>query len=303
MKELYDKTKEFLQENYKGELNDETLDILTVSIMALYGRFSEVSIKRLPGILSKLEFHFGEESIPEMVSKRYPEYPIEELGEDTNAFATRALALGDDNKFSEEWSMYVSTHNIESRLINVIGKSVHELNHLLRCNGLVDGEKESKIRDGVSIARCNKETKIVKRKHYNLEEGIVERFTINAMDALYEFISSYDVSFSSALSAIKNDYKTKFDSSYQVERFFLDGLTRDNKFDELLEYSFLDESEPLELVTYFNNVVGDPSGFTRLSRGIDRTVEYAQNEDEVNFKKSTQEIINQINGFLAKKKY
>ena len=303
MKELYDKTKEFLQENYKGELNDETLDILTVSIMALYGRFSEVSIKRLPGILSKLEFHFGEESIPEMVSKRYPEYPIEEIGEDTNAFATRALALGDDNKFSEEWSMYVSTHNIESRLINVIGKSVHELIHLLRFNGIVDGEKESKIRDGVSIARCNKETKIVKRKHYNLEEGIVERFTINAMDALYEFISSYDVSFSSALSAIKNDYKTKFDSSYQVERFFLDGLTRDKKFDELLEYSFLDESEPLELITYFNNVVGDPSGFTRLSRGIDRTVEYAQNEDEVNFKKSTQEIINQINGFLAKKKY
>ena len=30
MKELYEKTKEFLRDNYSGELNEETLDILPV---------------------------------------------------------------------------------------------------------------------------------------------------------------------------------------------------------------------------------------------------------------------------------
>ena len=137
MQELYEKTKEFLQENYVGELNDETLDILTVSIMALYGKFSDVSIKRLPSILNKLEFHFGDESISKMVSKRYPEYPIEELAEDANSLVTRALELGEDNKFNEEWSMYVSTYDIENRLVNIVGKSVHELIHLLRFNGII----------------------------------------------------------------------------------------------------------------------------------------------------------------------
>ena len=303
MKELYEKTKAFLRDNYNGELNEETLDILTVSIMALNIRFSDVSIKRLPGILNKLEFHFGEEPIATMVSNRYPEYPIEEITDTTNSFVTRALSLGDDNKFSEEWSMYVSTYNIDDRLVNVVGKSIHELIHLLRFNGIVDGEKESKIRDGVSIARVNKETKVAKRKHYNLEEGIVEMFTIKAMGGLFDFISSYDVSFSPALSTVKERYKSDFEPAYQVERFFLDGLTRDKKFEELLEYSFLDESEPLQVVSYFNGVVGDASGFTRLSRGIDRVVDYANVEDEVNFKKTTQEVINQINGFLAKKKH
>jgi hypothetical protein len=62
--------------------------------------------------------------------------------------------------------MYVSTYNIDDRLVNVVGKSIHELIHLLRFNGIVDGEKESKIRDGVSVARVNKETKVAKRKHY-----------------------------------------------------------------------------------------------------------------------------------------
>lgn len=271
--------------------------------MALNLRFSDVSVKRLPGIFDKLEFHFSDKRIADMVSGRYPEFPVEEIGEETNAFVTRALALGDDNKFSEEWSMYVSTYDIDKRLVNVVGKSVHELIHLLRFNGIIDGEKESKIRDGVSVARCNKETKEIKRKHYNLEEGIVERFTIMAMDSLYDFISDYDVSFSPALSTIKSRYKTEFDAAYHVERFFLDGLTRDKKFEELLEYSFLDEAEPLTLITYFNDVVGDSSAFTRLSRNIDRVVEYAHAEDEANFKRTSEDTINQINGFLAKKKH
>ena len=302
MKELYEKTKEFIQENYNNELNEETLDILTVAIMAINCRLGDVSLKKLPSILKRLEIHFGDKSIQEMVSARYPEYPIQEIGSTTNAFVTRALALGDDNKFSEEWSMYVSTKNIDERLVNVVAKTAHELIHLLRFNGIVDGEKESKIRDGVSVARVNKETKIAKRKHYNLEEGIVERFMILSMDSLYEFISDYDVSFSPALSAIKHGYKAEFEPSYHVERFFLEGLTRNKKFDELLEYSFVDESEPLTLVTFYNNAIGDPSGFTRLSRSIDKTVEYAAVEDESNFKKSTEETIQQINGFLAKKK-
>lgn len=146
-----------------------------------------------------------------MVSKRYPEYPIEEIGDSTNAFVTRALSLGDDNKFSEEWSMYVSTYDKKKRFVNIIGKSVHELIHLLRFNGIVDGDKESKIRDGVSIARCNKETKSVKRKHYNLEEGIVQRYTNQALDMLHEFIASEKLPKGSLLARFKNDYPKKLD--------------------------------------------------------------------------------------------
>ena len=120
--------------------------------MALFGRFSEVSMKRLPSILKMLEIHFGDEPIAEMVGKRYPEYPVEEIGNSTNAFVTRALSLGDDNKFSEEWSMYVSTYDKKNRFVNIVGKSVHELIHLLRFSGIVDGEKESKICSS-SVAR------------------------------------------------------------------------------------------------------------------------------------------------------
>lgn len=302
MKELYESAKQIILNNYKGDLDEETLDILTVSVMALFARFSDVSQKRIPEILNKLEIHFGDKSISEMVSDRYPEYPIGEIGEHTNAFVTRAMKLGDDNKFDEEWTMFVSKSAIKHDSVNIVAKTTHELVHLLRFNGIIDSDTEAKIRDGFSVGRVNKETKVLKRKHYNFEEGVVEHFTIKSMENLYELIKNEDVSFSPVLSTFKSNFETNFKKSYEIERFFLDGLLRDKKFEELLEYSFVDQSEPLTLVTHFNNVVGDASGFTRLSRTIDRVVDCATAEDTANFQKNTEDAIKQINGFLAKTK-
>jgi hypothetical protein len=51
MKELYESAKQIILNNYKGDWDEETLDILTVSVMALFARFSEVSQERIPIIL------------------------------------------------------------------------------------------------------------------------------------------------------------------------------------------------------------------------------------------------------------
>lgn len=303
LKELYESTKQFILKNYGRELDSETLDILTVSVMSLFIRFPEVSNAKFPEIFSKLDIHFGNKHIRDLVGERYPEYPLEEITDTTNAFVTRAMSLEDDNTFTEEWSMFISTNNLSERLVNVIAKSTHELIHLLRFNGIVDSDTEAKVRDGISVARCNKATKAVKRKHYNLEEGIVEAFTIKAMDSLFEFVKNDDVSFSPALTAIKTRFKKDFKPSYDLERFFLDGLTRDKKFSELLEYSFVDTSEPLQVITYYNDTVGNASGFTSVSRGLDKVVEAAHREDVPTFQRNSDELIKQINGFLAKSKH
>lgn len=303
MKELYESTKQFILNNYKGTLNEETLDILTVSVMSLFINLGEVAKTRFPEVFDKLDIHFGDKHVRELVADRYPEYSIGEITNTTNALVTRALSLGDDNKFSEEWSMFISTNDLSKRMVNVIAKSTHELIHLLRFNGIVDSDTEAKVRDGVSVARCNKVTKTVKRKHYNLEEGIVELYTISSMKALFEFVKNEEVSFSPALSTFKNRYQKDFSPSYNIERFFLDELTHDKKFAELLDYSFVDTSEPLQLVTYYNNVVGSSSGFTSLSRGLDKVVDDVHREDMAAFKMSSNELVGKINSFLAKKKY
>ena len=44
----------------------------------------------------------------------------------------------------------------------------------------------------------------------------------------------------------------------------------------------------------------DAGVFTKFSRRIDKVVEYAENDDGINFMKSTKETMNQINSFLSK---
>ena len=114
------------------------------------------------------EIFFENKSIHQMVIDKYPEYPTNEITKTTKAFVIRALKFEDDENIDEEWSMYISTSDITNGAVDAIAKSVHELIHLLRFNGIVNVDKEIKVRDGVSIARYNKENKTLKRKHYNI---------------------------------------------------------------------------------------------------------------------------------------
>lgn len=300
LKQLYENAKSFILNNYNGNVDDKTLDILTVSIMSLYIRFPEVTRDKLPSILNKLEIFFDNKSILQMVSEKYPEYPTNEITDSTKAFVVRALCLEDLENIDEEWTMYISSSDITNGITNIIAKCTHELIHLLRFNGIVNGEKEIKVRDGVSIARCNKETRLIKRKYQNLEEGIVEDFTIKALIALYDFIRNEDVSFSSSLSLFKKKFEIEFKPSYELERFFLDGLNKNKKFSELLEYSFVDENEPITLITYYNDILDNSSAFAMLSRTLDIIIEYAEKNDTDNFKIKTNQLINEINIFLRK---
>lgn len=300
MEQLYKNTKLLILNNYNGEFDEKTLDMLTVSVMSLFIRFPEVTKDKIPNILNRLKIFFENKSVLQMVTDKYPEYPTSEITEATKAFVIRELNLDDSENIDEEWSMYISTSDITNGVVNIIAKSTHELIHLLRFNGIINCEKEIKIRDGVSVARYNKKTKTLKRKHHNLEEGIVEDFTIKAMMSLYDFIKNEDVSFSPALNLFKKRFQRDFKPSYEIERFFLDGLNKDKKFNELLEYSFIDKNEPLLLVTYYNNVLENSSAFYILSSELDSIVEYAEKVDVRYFKIKMNQLIDQINEFLKK---
>ena len=51
MKELYNKIQELILENYQGTLDNETLDIITIAVMALYVKNPEMVLERMPNIL------------------------------------------------------------------------------------------------------------------------------------------------------------------------------------------------------------------------------------------------------------
>jgi len=302
LKKAYENTKTYILNNYNKEIDEKILDILTISIMSLFIRFPEITKERIPYILNKLEIFYSNKTIKEMVIERYPQYPIDEIGKRTNAFVIRALDVNDDTTINEEWTMYVSISLINNNIVNIISKFTHELIHLLRFNGSINTGKILKTKEGISVSRYNKETKTLKRKYLNLEEGIVEDFTIKTLETLFDFIKNEDVSFSPALKLFKENFEKELEKSYEIERLFLQMLTKDRKFNELLEYSFIDKNEPLSLITYYNDVMEDSSAFDTLSRELDNTIECADNNNTKDLNSKLDNLTSQIKNFLIKSK-
>lgn len=303
MKELYDSMKTLILDNYSLELSDTTLDILTVASMALFVKNGELTMKRLPKILSKIEIVFGDKPAAELISDRFPEYPRNDITDSHSAMVLRAIEITDEGKLDEDWAMFISTCSIEQDLIKVIAGSIHEFTHLLRFNGISETEKEGKVRDGISVSYFNKETKNMKRKHFNIEEGIVENYTSDTMQEFYDFIKDEDVSFSLSLSCFQRDYERKYEPGYTIQRLYLDRLSKDSEFKRLVDCSFVDEKEPPELIEYFNRKLSDPSAFTSFSKNLDKLVECAYNDDLDNCEQLSKKLIMQANNFLSGKRY
>ena len=70
MKDLYIKIKELINDNYKGTLTDTTLDIITVSIMALYIQSPEIIINKMPTILNKIDIIAGDDKVSNYILKK-----------------------------------------------------------------------------------------------------------------------------------------------------------------------------------------------------------------------------------------
>ena len=303
MKELYDSMKRLILDNYSLELSETTLDILTVASMALFVKNSELTMERLPKILSKLEIIFGNKTAVELISDRFPEYPRNDATDSNSAMVLRAIQINDDGKVDEDWAMFISTRIIDENLIKVIASSVHEFTHLLRFNGITETDREGKVRDGIAISYFNKETKKMKRKHFNIEEGIVENYTSETMQEFYDFIKDEDVSFSPSLSCFKTDYNKKYEAGYEIQRFYLNALFRDKEFKRLVDNSFVDEKEPPELIEYFNRKLSDPTAFTSFSKNLDSLIECAYDEDMESCEQLSKKLVSKVNCFLAGKRY
>lgn len=303
MKKLYDSAKQIILNNYNGELSDVALDILSTSVMALFIKDEALSKERLPGILQKLEIHIDEDLVTDMIMKKYPQYPKNPATDSDSAMVIRALSDKEDKPKYEEWTMFISLANFYNNIPNVIAKTTHELVHLFRFNGLVENGDDVKVKDGLSIARCNIKTGKTKRKHYNLEEGYVEMYTAETLNSFFDFIKNEDVTFSPVLSDFKKEFASNYEPNYPIQRFYLERLCIDNKFKELLDESFYDTNEPTQLATYFNNVVGSSSGFTTFSRELDKLIDFAEEDNKEAFKMQMNNLFLQVSLFLNRKKY
>ena len=282
MNEFMLSCKNIVLSNIKNDVDEEVVEILTIATMGLVLSQGKMALERLPKIFQELDIYAEHKPVIDIAHEKLNNYSEDAQLCHSDAAVTRSLGFDDDTmKFEKEKrSLIMSLSALhKDGIINVIEKVTHELIHLMRFGGVQDGEKITTIKDGISSGRFYKENHSIKRKHYNLEEGIVQFYTLESLKSLYDFIENEDVSESTYLSLFKKGYKKHNFVVYIFQVGILKTLCTNSRFRELLDYTFEEESSPSQLALYFNDVMGDGSAFTCFSKHIDTIVESVISEN------------------------
>lgn len=273
MKELYNKIKELVITNYKGTLDEETLEIITIAVMALYLKNPEMVKERMPKILNKIDIKAGKEKVSHYILEKYENYPWNSISDSESAMVVRALDY-ESKPIDEDWTMAISTDQNRIDLVDIIAKTIHELTHLLRFGGINETKREITIKDGICIARVDKKKGKVTKDHYSFEEGLVEKYTKETIDEFYEFIKSEkDLSFSKILETFKNKFNGDFKNVYILEVSLINLLCSNPKIKELFDETFNTTNETPRVISYYDELSNMRGAFSLLSNGLDRVSE------------------------------
>lgn len=294
--ELINKCRELVKNNIKDTVDENVIEYLTLSIVALKLTLPENITSKLPSILNKLNIYALNKTVLDIAHDELGNYMEDNSLSHADAAVTRSLKIDDESKtIDEDWNLLISLKkNKETH--EIIGKIIHELIHLLRFNGIKQEGNNIKLLDGISNASITLEPLTVKRKHYYLEEGIVQTYTNMAMKTLYEYLNNSKIKNSIVEEYIK-EMKNYNYSDYLLETEIIKLLSNNNHINNLLVETFNEKNIPSCLANYFNNVMDDNTAFTRLSRKLDNVSNSVRdNEIEINFK----ELSNEIKMFLMK---
>ena len=270
MRELYNKIQGLILENYQGTLDKETLDIITIAVMALYVKNPEMVLERMPNILNRLDILAGKEKVSTYIMGKHPNYPWNSISDSESAMVVRALNT-ESKPATEDWTMAISTNEEKIDLVDIIAKTIHELTHLLRFGDIQETKKEIIVKDGICTARVDKKRGTVTKDNYSFEEGLVEKHTKDTIEYFYEYLKSEkDLSFSPILERFKRKFNGKFENVYVFEVSLIEALCQNPKIKELFEETFELSNDTPRVITYIDDITKQRGMFSLLSNGLDR---------------------------------
>lgn len=271
MQDLFKSCQKLITDNYIGNIDEVSLEVMTIAVMALVLRNEKRTLERLPELLKKIEVYAEKDTVLNIAKRNISTFNDEVVDDKIGACVIRGFGKDDETgEVYEDKCLVVSTINLEDNPSDIIMKVTHELTHLLRDKSFTTDGTSIKMMNGISVVRVKDiATGEKKTKHFYFEEGIVQRYTNQALDMLHEFIANEEIPEDSLLARFRSDYPSKVRSAYELQVQIVDTLCRDEKFDEAVDASFDEALVPARLAVYYNNKMGDATAFTSLSRDMD----------------------------------
>lgn len=304
MKALFKNCQKLITDNYQGSIDEVSLEVLTIAVMALVLRNEKRALDRLPLLLQKIEVYAEKDSVSNIAKKNISSFNDTIIDDEIVACVIRGFGKNDETgEVCEDKCLIVSTINLDDNPSDIIMKVTHELTHLLRDKEFITDGTSLKMRNGISIVRI-KDISVgdKKIKHFYFEEGIVQRYTNQALDMLHEFIAGVELPEGSLLARFKRDYPDKVGLAYDLQVQIVDTLCRDKQFDEAVDASFDEDVAPARLAVYFNDVMGDGTAFTSLSKDMDLCFAELKSGNIAKTDETYARALTRVSKFLKKEK-
>ena len=291
---LLESCRELVKNNIKNELDSDTIDIISLSVLGLVLIKGEQIIKKMPVILQGLDIYASEESVLDMVHEKINNYQEDDFLSSSNATVTSAFQIDEDGNFYEKKFMFIclkgKTTYEKTRLVT------HEFLHLLR--SFISKIENNKLikKSGIAIDTFDFSTNTSKRKHYNFEDSIVEFYAKEACEEITRYV---DTDNNEVYRSFMSSYAPNIFTGYELQLALMELLTKDRTFVELLDKTFEEETSK-ELAAHFNKVMGSPTEFTSFSKTLDKMIDEAT--DDKTFESCFEYLTTKATQYVSKSK-
>lgn len=260
-----------VDDNVNGSVDPYVKDLLTIAVMAIVLDREEVALKKLPIILKRLNIYAEDKSVLDIAHDELGNYSEDDELRDADASATRSLSIDDENNTVEEHlNLLISLTDVEKKdATKMIEKTVNGLIHFMRFGKINVTDSSLLIKDGICTINYDKKTGKTRKKHFILESGVSQFYTLSALGKLYSFVENEDDLDNELLKKFKSEYLLHEPTSFMLPVTVIQLLCDDKHFKDLLDTSFEDFDGPAKIALYYNDVMKDGSAFTFLSRQID----------------------------------
>ena len=270
------------QDKYLKDINIKLKNIIEIALSLIYIRFPDIYNNKIDEILSNLTIIYDYDSINNILKK----YNI--ITNINNS--TSLLHQNINNELEIENKLIISLKN-KSNII-LLEEILHEFIHLIRYNKIDNYNEFIKIYNGIEEIIINKKNKKKFIKNKNLEEAIVEYYTLELINLYYAYTNSDDKLYES--------------NNYKIQILILNNLCKSNNIKKLLENNFYNNTNKIE--EYYNLISNDNNAFNNLNYNIDSLFKIINKDDKLS-KLFFRNINYNINNFInleknnKKKKY
>lgn len=281
MDQLYKRTKELVDWNLEID-NDNIKEIFYGATLAIFLTNPELATKRLFDILNQLE-------TTDLTNNDRNGYISYKHGNFTTLFDINY------DKVEKKTIIYQSDYTNNNSIYD-LANMTHDLYYLMRLSEYVDADGNLVLKSGVSINHIDTDGNI-KKKNYQFEEAIIQRQTTGAINNLKEYIKDWDLNTDSLLFNLKNNSIRHTD---RLKQGIVSELCDNQEFEELLDKSFSDVDNSVDIVSYYNKVMNSNNAFNKLSKAMDQC--YTSIENRSGCTRDLETIIDNCKKFQKKSK-